>query len=224
MKLYMYPASTTCRPILQFVIDEGIQIETQVVDLMKGEQYGPEFTRINPNHQVPLLEDGDFRVTESATILRYLAEKSGSHAYPKDLRERARVNEMLDWFNSNFYREWGYGFIYPQVFPHMKRPDPAVQAATVAWGREKARKWFKVLNDHWIGPDKKYLCGTEITLADYFGAALVTMGEFINCRPTAYPNVCRWLDTVKGRPSYATANAIFNGYCEQMKEQTFESL
>jgi glutathione S-transferase len=224
VKLYMNPVSTTCRPILQFAIDEGIQLETQVIDLMKGEQYGPEYSCINPNHCVPLLEDGDFRLSESASILRYLADKVGSAAYPKDLRKRAKVNEMLDWFNSNFYRDWGYAFIYPQLFPHLKRPDPTVQAATLAWGREKARGWLQILNDSLIGPDKTYLCGSEITLADYFGAAMVTAGEFIHCEPTAYPNVCRWLKAVKARPSYAEANAIFNGFCDSLKAQAFEPL
>ena len=59
-----------------------------------------------------MLEDGDFRLTESAAILRYLAEKIDSPAFPKDIKQRARVNEVMDWFNSNFYRDWGYGLIY----------------------------------------------------------------------------------------------------------------
>ena len=86
-----------------------------------------------------MLEDGDFRLTESAAILRYLAEKTGSPAYPKDLKQRARVNELMDWFNSNFYRDWGYGLIYPQLFPHLKREDAEAQEATVAWGKESRR-------------------------------------------------------------------------------------
>ena len=39
-----------------------------------------------------------------------------------------------------------------------------------------------MLNDHWIGPNNNYLCGNQITIADYFGAGLVTLGEVIGCR------------------------------------------
>ena len=40
MKLYMHPISTTSRPVMFFAADEGIKLEPQVVDLMKGEQMG----------------------------------------------------------------------------------------------------------------------------------------------------------------------------------------
>jgi glutathione S-transferase len=224
MKLYMHPVSTTCRPILQFMAEERIEAEKQVVDILKGEQYGEAYSKLNPNHLVPVLEDGDFRLTESASILRYLADKKGSAAYPKDPRQRARVNEMLDWFNSNFYRDWGYGFIYPQIFPHMKRPDPAVQAATLEWGRDKSKAWLQVLNDHWLGSSKTYLCGSEPTLADYFGTALVSIGELTHCDLSSYPNVMRWLTAMKERPSYAEVNTVFTDVCASTKGQPFVRL
>lgn len=224
MKLYMHPASTTSRCVMQFVADENIDVEQQVVDLFTGEHYGEAYGKVNPNHLVPVLEDGDFRLTESASILRYLAEKTGSRAYPKDLRARARVNEMLDWFNSNLYRDWGYGLIYPQVFPHLKRADPAVQAGTVAWGREKSRGWIQILNDHWIGSEKRYLCGDDITLADYFGFAVTTAGELIHCSMDAFPNVGRWVGTMKKRPSYAKVYEAFNGFTASTRDQAFERI
>lgn len=224
MKLYAHPASTTSRAVLQFVAENDIPVEMQTVDIFKGEQYGEAFSRINPNHMVPVLEDGDFRLTESATILRYLAETKGSPTYPKDVRARARVNEVMDWMNSNLYRDWGYGLIYPQVFPHLKREDAAVQAAVVAWGREKSRGWLQLLNDHWIGPAKPYLCGNDITIADYFGTALITAGELIHCDYGAYPNVCRWLGNMKKRPSYAKVYEVFNGFVASTKGQPFQVL
>jgi glutathione S-transferase len=221
MKLYMHPVSTTCRPILQFMVDARIEAENQIVDVLKGEQYGEAYSKLNPNHLIPLLEDGDFRLTESAAILRYLADKAGSAAYPKDLRQRAKVDEMLDWFNSNFYKDFGYGLVYPQLFPHLKRPDPAVQAATLEWGRDKSKAWLQVLNDNLIGPSKTYLCGAEPTIADYFGAALVGIGDLIHCDFAAYPNVRRWLAAMRERPSYAAVSKVFIDFCASTKEQSF---
>jgi glutathione S-transferase len=68
------------------------------------------------------MPDGDgFRLTEGSAILRYLAEKVGSPAYPSDLRERARVNGTMDWLNANLHRDMGFNFVYPLLFPHHGR-------------------------------------------------------------------------------------------------------
>ncbi|MEE8436390.1 MAG: glutathione S-transferase family protein, partial [bacterium] len=85
---------------------------------MTGEHMREPYSKLNPNKQVPTLVAGDFVLTESSTILKYLADKSDSAAYPKELKARAKVNEMMDWFNTGFYREYGYHLIYPQVYPH----------------------------------------------------------------------------------------------------------
>ena len=143
MKLYMHPVSTTSRPVMQFIADNDIKCDMEVVDILKGAHYEPAYSKINPNHLIPMLEDGDFRLTESAAILRYLAEKIDSPAFPKDIKQRARVNEVMDWFNSNFYRDWGYGLIYPQLFPHLKREDAKVQEAWSPRARRSRRSGCK---------------------------------------------------------------------------------
>ena len=170
MKLYADPISTTCRPILMFAAESGAEVQLQFIDLFKGEHYSPAYTAINPNQCVPALEDGDFRSDESSAILKYLADKVDSPAYPKDLKQRAKVNEMMDWFNTGFYRDLGYGFIYPQLFPNYKRANEVAQRGTIDWGRDKAEHWLSILDEHLSARDQKFLLGNEITIADYFGA------------------------------------------------------
>lgn len=223
MKLYMHPVSVTSRPVRLFIAESGIDVDEQMVDLMTGEHYQDAFTAINPNRLVPVLEDGDLRLTESSAILKYLADKIDSPAYPKDLKQRAKVNEVMDWFNTNFYRDYGYGLIYPQLFPHQKRPSDEVQAATIAWGKERTLVWLKILNDYWIGP-KPYLCGDQITIADYFGACILTAGEVIRCDFSPYPNVQRWLGTMKQLKSWPQTNEALYGFAEAVKDQPFETI
>jgi len=224
MKLYMHPVSMTSRPVRLFIAENGIEVEEQIVDLMTGEHYQEPFVSINPNRLVPVLEDGDLRLTESSAILKYLADKINSPAYPKDLKQRAKVNEMMDWFNTNFYREYGYNFIYPQIFPHQRRPSDEAQNATVAWGKERAQNWLKILNDHWIGPKNAYLCGDKITIADYLGVCFLTLGELIRCDFSAYPNVARWLANMKRLKSWPEVNEALYGFADAVKEQPFDAL
>jgi glutathione S-transferase len=224
MKLYMHPVSMTSRPVRLFIAENKIPVDEVTVDLFTGEHMKPPYSDLNPNSLVPMIEDGDMRLTESSAILKYLADKIGSPAYPKDLKARAKVNEIMDWLNTNFYRDWAYNLAYPQLFPNQKRRSDEAQAATIEVGQQNAKRWLKVLNDHWIGPKNQYLCGNQITIADYFGAGLVTLGEVIRCDLSAYPNVQRWLNNVKKLPSWNKVNEVFHGLVESVKQQQFHAI
>jgi glutathione S-transferase len=224
MKVYYHPASTTSRIVMLYAAEEVPEIEFQIVDLFTGEHMKPPYSEMNPSCLVPMLEDGDFRLTESSTILKYLADKKGAASYPKDLRERARVNEMMDWLNTNFYRDFAYGLVYPQTFPTHKRRSDEAQAATLAWGKEKSQGWLKVLNDNLIGPKKTYLCGERITIADYLGAEMVGLGELIRCSYAAYPNVDRWLRGMKALKSWPKVHEVFHGFAGSLKDTQFVAI
>jgi len=224
MKLYMHPVSTTSRAVRLFAAENGIAMDEQVIDLMTGEHTQEPFATINPNRLVPVLEDGDLRLTESSAILKYLADKIGSPAYPKDLKQRARVNEVMDWLNTNFYREYGYNLVYPQLFAHLRRPTEESQRVTLEWGKEKSKGWLQILNDHWLGPKNQYLCGDQITIADYFGAAFVTLGEIIRCDLSPYPNVQRWLGNMKRLRNWPKVNEVMYGFAGSVKDQSFTAL
>lgn len=208
MKLYYDPVSTTSRPILLFAADERIAMQYEVVDLMSGAHLSPPFRAVNASQQVPVLEDGDFVLTESSAILKYLADKTGSAAYPKDVQARARVNERMDWLNTGFYRDFGYGVVYPQIFPNYKREDPAVQAAHLAWGSEKSRRWLGILDQHIIGLNE-YLCGDQLTLADYLGIGMITLGDVTRFDYSEWKNVSRWIATIKARAHWNQVHEAF---------------
>lgn len=224
MKLYMHPVSNASRPVRLFIAENKIPCEEQVVDLMTGEHLKDPYATINPNKLVPTLEDGDFRLTESSAILKYLASKFDLPSYPKDLKKRAKVDESMDWFNTQFYRDYGYGLAYPQLYPHHKRPTDEIQQGTIDWGKERAHGWFKVLNDYWLGPNKQYLVGDQITIADYFGACLATLGEVIRCDFSAYPNVERWLNNMRKLESWNKINEAHHGFIKMVKDQPFKAL
>lgn len=216
MKLYYHPASTTSRPLVMFIEDNAIPAELQVVDLFSGEHLKQPYAQINPNCLVPVLEDGDFRLTESSAILKYLADTIDSPAYPKDLRQRARVNEMMDWINTQLNRELAYGVVYAQVFPSHRRPSEESQRVTVAWSQERAKRWLGVLDQELLGADKVYLCGSRITIADYYGASFVHLAEVIGSDLSAYPNVKRWLDRMKARPTWLKVYSAINDFARQL--------
>lgn len=224
MRIYFHPASTTSRGVMLLAAEHGLDVEFQVVDLFSGEHFKDEYSTINPNHLVPVLEDGEFRLTESSAILKYLADGRRLAVYPTELKARARVNERMDWINTQLCRDLAYGFVYPQIFPTHKRASDEVQAATLAWGGERAKGWLKVLDKSVIGAGNRYLCGSEITIADYFGAPFVALGEAVRCDYSAYPNVARWLAQMKQLRSWKKVNETFDGFAASLQDAKLVSL
>jgi glutathione S-transferase len=187
---------------------------------MKGEHMGAAYMKTNPSGMVPCLEDEGFVLTEASAILKYLAEKTNSPMYPKDIQKRARINERMDWFNTQLYREYGYHLLYPQIFPHHTRKNDEAQKATIEWGKEQCKRWLSVLNDHFIG-SHKYLCGDEITIADYFGADILAAGDIIGIHLKNYPNVERWMNTMRALPNWKKKHEATEGFAQAMKGKSF---
>jgi glutathione S-transferase len=216
MKLYYHPASTTSRPIMLFAAETGLALDMQVVDLFTGEHMQPAYETVNPNQMVPVLDDGDFRLTESSAILKYLADKAGSPLYPKGLQERARVNESMDWVNTQLCRDLAYGLVYPQILPGHKRPSDAAQAAHIEWNRGRAQHWLKVLDTKLLA-GHEFLCGDAMTIADYFASAFVSLAELTGSDLAAYPNVRTWLGRMKALKSWKAVNEAIDGYGASLK-------
>ncbi|RVX05891.1 Glutathione S-transferase zeta class [Vitis vinifera] len=90
LKLYSsWRSSSSCRVRIALNL-KGLKYEYKAVNLLKGEQFSPEFSKLSPLNYVPTLVDGDMIVVESFAILMYLEDKYPQHPLlPPDLKKRA---------------------------------------------------------------------------------------------------------------------------------------
>ena len=123
----------------------------------------------------------------------------------------------MDWINTQLCRDLAYGLVYPQIFPGHKRRSDEAQRATIAWAKERAAGWMKVLDEQYLGASNPYLCGPQITVADYFAAPFVALAEAVGSDLSGYPNVKRWLGRMKQLKSWAKVNEVINGYAASLK-------
>lgn len=95
LRLHDHHDSTNALKVRFLLLEIGEPWES-VPTAMGSERDGRDGSS-SPFGLVPVLEDGDFVLTESNTILRYLADRAGrSDLYPRGPRARARVDERLD--------------------------------------------------------------------------------------------------------------------------------
>uniref|UniRef100_UPI0035CC2106 glutathione S-transferase family protein n=1 Tax=uncultured Sphingomonas sp. TaxID=158754 RepID=UPI0035CC2106 len=79
----------------------GIHYETELVEL-RGER--TELRRYNPAGRVPTLVRGDFVLTETPAIIRWIAEEAPHAALlATDREERARGDAIMNWMSSHLH-------------------------------------------------------------------------------------------------------------------------
>jgi glutathione S-transferase len=217
MDLYIDPVATTSRAVLAMCRHEQVDVELRFVSLMKGEHHADTFARLNPNRMVPVLVDDGFVLTESSAILRYLARSRSSALYPAGLQEAARVDEMLAWFESNFYKDFGYQYVYPQLLPHHARGTGDATRATVEWGRKSSHRWLQVLDAHFLAHGQDYLTGRNLSIADFHGVSILSLGELVGCDLGGYPRVEAWNMRMKQLASWRAACEDFEGFVASVR-------
>jgi glutathione S-transferase len=194
MRLYQHPMSANARAATMTALQLGAPVEFVFVDLQRGEQTQPPFLKMNPNHRVPVLEDGDFHLWESRAIMQYLADKTpGQTIYPTQLRARADVNRWLFWSGQHFAPAIGI-FFYENVVKGMigrGAPDPG----ELKRGTTLFNEFAAVLDGHLA--DRSWISGESVTLADLAIAAAYACAAPGKAPVAWYANLQRWLARVQ---------------------------
>ena len=154
IRIHSFPLSGHAHRVLLFANVAGIAHEVINVDLASGAQKQPEFLALNPNGQVPVLEDGDVIVTDSNAILVYLARKYAPDFIPGDLKLEAEVQKFLTMAAG----EIAYGPAAARLITVFNAPFDAKFTQTVA------EKVFKKLDAHMQG--REFLVGDQPSIAD----------------------------------------------------------
>jgi glutathione S-transferase len=172
----------------------GLEIEAVEIDLHSGQHKSPEFLKLNPNGQVPVLDDDGFILYESLAINLYLAKKQGGPLGPASLQEEALFTQWSFWVTNEVERPLITILEHRMILPEGER-DPAL--ADAAW--EKLQKPLGILEQTLTSRD--YLVGNRFTVADLNVSIVMSLINRLSLDITRFPNARAWLDTCLGRPA-----------------------
>lgn len=156
----------------------------------------PAFLSVNPQGQVPALQDGDLVLTESMAITLYLARRLGGATAPRDLAEEglaiqwalvgatAVETPALDILYTHANRETG-----------TEAGQTKLAAATQALARPFAR-----IESHLAGRD--WLMGDRFTVADILLAECVRYAQPHAPAMDPFPSLKAWLARCQARPAF----------------------
>src|SRR5215471_16706654 len=98
IQLYYFPGNASLTP--HMLLEEiGVPFELVLVDRANAQHRSPEYLKLNPNGQIPVLVDGDFVLYETAAICLYLADMSPQAKLAPEMQtqERAQFYQWLMW-------------------------------------------------------------------------------------------------------------------------------
>ena len=181
--------------VLMFLLETKLKYEFIPVDIRAGEQHQHEFQRVNPAGKIPVLVENDQILTESNSILLYLANKTGWGMVEKPGFQA----ELISWL---FYQASTQGPYFGQVeywsgFAKSPNPEALAQYLSIA------NRTIDYLNGQLEG--KEYLCGDNYSIADIALFPWLSSHEQLGLSLENADNLARWVERIRGRP--ATSNA-----------------
>jgi GSH-dependent disulfide-bond oxidoreductase len=187
-----------------FLEETGLSYRIVPVDLVKDEQFKPEFLRIAPNNKMPAIVDDDpvgggepISLFESGAILLYLVEKTGK-LMPQDIRGRM---DAMQWL---FWQVAGLGPMAGQLI-FFKRSSENIPFAVDRYAKETARL-YGVLNKRLA--DREYLAGEVYSIADIAAYTWAAPYNLFELDLDEYPHLERWLEAIASRSATERAYAI----------------
>jgi glutathione S-transferase len=222
MKLYCDPLSTGSRPVMMLIGDFDLDVELITIGLFQNENQAPDFLAVNPLGTVPVLVQDDFVLTESTAILKYLARHFDLSAYPGALPAQSRVDEATARFATGFF---GYHCLfgtYPRMLPQLAWMSDTTKAEMTAVGAHGSHRYLSGL-DKQLADRGPFVCGAEISIADYVGIAQVTLADFVAFDLSPYPAVRNWIKRMQGRKGWDATYAGFSGMLAAARAPVTES-
>ena len=166
-----------------------------VIDLAKGEhKQEPHLTR-QPFGQLPALQDDSFELYESRAMCRYINEKAGGPLIPRDLRDRARMEQWISIESANFSNPV-MKFVYQYIFHREQTP------ATLEAAGEQLDRAFEVMDKQLTS--SAFIAGDSFTLADigflpYLEYGMATPAKD---RTAKFPRLVAWWNKISERPTW----------------------
>lgn len=165
----------------------------------------PEFRAMNPNGLVPVLQDDNVTLFESAAILRYLAARYGRFPFwPEDPVARAPVDMWAEWAKTTLQPS----FLRPVFFPALKGLPVD----------EKARAGFERnldILEAQIG-EGPWLLGRDFTAADIEAGVLFYRYFTVDLERRERPSLAAWYARLVARPAYAEHVMVDYAFLREM--------
>ncbi|CRK99146.1 CLUMA_CG012508, isoform A [Clunio marinus] len=189
MKLYSVcdgPPSLTCRTTLK-----ALNIPYELIDISynSGEHFTDEYAKLNPQRQIPVLDDDGFLLSEHIAISQYLCDKYAPNAsiFPQDPNVRALITQRMC-FNM--------AYLYPPILRYAIDPI-FFDYQRDAEGLKKVQDVLSTFEEYLKRVGKKYAVSDNVTIADFAFVSTIICLEAVEITFDEFPLITKWYNNFK---------------------------
>lgn len=205
LTLYSWPESGNSYKVRLLASLLDIPLIVKDVNFLNLEQQSASFLKLNAKAEVPTLDDDGLVLTDSSSILTYLAAKYAVNSRPPfwsdDLLEQVRIIEWLafanGWVQHGVFTAraiLSYGGPYNGLGQNGE-DEPALRVR-LQDAKTRSYKSLRVIDDH-LGQHGGWLVGNRPTIADISNFVYIALAPMGDIKLDEYRHVLRWIATIK---------------------------
>jgi len=246
MTLELYHAEPVANSMktLLCLKEKDLKFVSHYVDLLRFEQHRPEFLKLNPNGQVPVLVHNGAVITESTVINEYLDDAFPEVPLrPQNFAERAQMrvwSKFIDEYFCPALSMWGWHLMVRKVAQSLSKNELEKVLERIPL-KEQRDKWATIAGESFtpaqledskrklvvsiermekILAKSKWLAGPHYSLADVNSYPMVAgvprmFPAIMN--PQVSPLACAWLDAMNARAAVQAALSMPNKVPEVLR-------
>ena len=202
MQLTLYYSVLSCSMLPYIALTEaGQDFEVHVVDFGRGENHNPEFLRLNPNHQVPVLVVDGEPITENMAILLWIdTQFPQARLMPRFDMNRTKAISLMAWCDAAIHP-----FLTPNGMPERYCDIPGSAEGVRRAAQKMLHKRFQIAEERLAGREWFF---DHLTLPDLFFFWCFRRAMKFKIDVSAYQNCLAHLERVSQRPSVQKVLAL----------------
>jgi glutathione S-transferase len=170
VQLYYYPGNASLTP--HMLLEEiGVPFELVFVDRANAAHKSPEYLKLNPNGEIPVLVDGDFVLYETAAICLHLADMNpqAQLAPAIQTRERAHFYQWLMWCTNTLQAMLMHYFYAERL---VDAADEAAIGQVRSHAERRVGRMLDLLDGQLASHGGDWLLGSAFTAVDPYALML----------------------------------------------------
>ncbi len=203
--LYFWPTPNG-KKVTILLEELGLPYTMIPLNIGAGDQFKPEYLKLNPNHRMPAMVDHEplgggapLAIFESGAIMMYLAEKAGKF-WPQDPRGKYEVTQWVMWQMANQGPKLG-------ECGHFRRlTEQGDQSYAIRRFTDEANRLYGVLN--YRLHDHPYLAGDAYSIADMIAYPWCMGWKVQGQDIEEFPYFKRWFEELGNRPGVKRGMAV----------------